>query len=430
MKISKILIIFITIIFLITTSISFTSSVRAFSTTTPNQLNGYIIRGVPYVSQQVVIYCEYAAIAMVLRYYDINISQIEILYDVGGAYSFGYKPNVKSIISYPLIRPPYTFRFWTDETGGGVDDYKFMANLYGLSLEYISPSRVHNREKCWKEYWEKLKEFIREDIPVVTGVDPTIWPPYLECINLSIFIPAIFADTHVIVVVGFNETNKTVCVNDPGTGYFDHPEKGIYRWIDLKTFKRAVRRVNWELRNYKYTMLVFKKFSQPLSKDIIKNLVHQRNIQKMKGIKSSYDRDIGKIFNYLGINGLEKLENDIKSEFIPRIPMIKLIAKWYPLSYPFHDVLRMMVNNFHWEYITKENVSHLLLSNKSTHIDGLLLKTESVYWHHLEELARELENVILYNNTAKAIEFSRPIIEEMADTIDSIIAVEQIISSK
>jgi len=398
--------------------------------------NSYVIKGVPYVGQEQLIYCEYASVETVLRYYGINATQTEILYFIGGAYSFGYKPKFTRTITTPLIRPPYKFRFWANEITGGTDDYKLMANFFGLSFDYIYPKTVVNHNRCWREYWKQVKNYVENDIPVITGLDPLAWSPYKELINLSLYVPKIFSyllsATHIVVVVGFNETNKTVCVNDPGTGYFDKPERGTYRWVNLSEFREAVSRINWELKEDRYEMLIFKKISDPLPENITYSFVHKRNIEKMKGVKSAYDQHfINKDFSKFGIDGLKALKNDFKSKFLFRIPAFKIFAKFYPLTYPFHDVLTEMRNRFYWTYFDKHSISQYLLNNShetSYHKrDAILLELESRCWNNLSIFAENLEEIILNNSFPKNLILSKPILTKMVDALDDIILIEELI---
>jgi hypothetical protein len=396
----------------------------------------HVIKGVPYVGQDAIIYCEYASVETVLKYYGLNTTQTEILYFIGGGYSFGYKPRFLRTITVPLIRPPYKFRFWANEITGGTDDYEIMANLLGLSFDYIYPKTVTNHNRCWREYWGQVKNYVKNDIPVITGVASLAWPPYKEIINLSVNLPKIFSyilpSTHMVVVVGFNETNKTVCVNDPGTGYFNKSEQGTYRWVNLSDFRTAVDRINWELKEDRYQMLIFKKISDPSPKNIIYDFVNKRNIKKMKGINSAYDQDfINKDFSEFGINGLKALKEDLRSKFLFRIPAFKLIAKFYPLSYPFYDVLTEMHSRFYWGYFDKHLISQYLLNNSDGALyhekNAILLELESKYWKNLSTFAVNLEEVVVNNSFPKALRLTKPILTKMIETIDDIIRIEEMI---
>ena len=215
MLLKKILIIAVLLFFSLssyTTALSFSVTKN---TTEIDDNEYHMIKGVPYVGQEEWHYCETSAIEMVFRYYGINLSQVAILYTSGGGYSAAYNPRLIPSLTPPFIRFPHKTRLWTAEVAGGPDDYKFLAQLYGLQCKYIFPDHVTNHEKCWDYYWEAVKSYVKQDIPVITGLDPTAWPLYKEAINLSFTLPRIFAGPHMVVVVGFNETNSTV----PGNSY-------------------------------------------------------------------------------------------------------------------------------------------------------------------------------------------------------------------
>lgn len=409
----------------------------AYAPSVKDDCEVHVIKNVPYVAQEELIYCEYAAVEMVLEYYGINTSQTEILYFVGGGYSMAYKPTIASILTPPAIHPPFKFRFCTDEICGGTEDYKFLADMLGLSFENIYPELVISHKRCWKEYWAQLKDYVKNDIPVITGLDPLVWPPYMELENITFWIPKIFGGHHIVVVIGFNETNQTVCVNDPVSGgkLYGKPEKGTYRWVNLSDFRSAVSRILWEMKETRYEMLIFKKVTEepPFPKEMLYDLAHKRNIDKMRGLKSAYDSDfMNENYYKFGINALETLKGDLKSKFLVRIPAFKLIAKFYPLTYPFHEVLREMKRYFDWESTNKKLISEYLLNNDNmspyNEKDGKLLRLEATYWKNLSESAEKLELAVVNNSILKAIVLSKPILNKMARTLDDVIVLEKIIA--
>jgi len=426
------------ILIIIITSISIfipNPSVTSFNIKGTDNSETHVIENVPLICQEESCYCEIASVEMVLRYYGLNISQTEILYDIGGAYSMGYKPKLKTAFTPPIIKTPHKFRFWTDETTGGTDDYKFLATLHGLSFENIYPKYITNHEKCWNEYWPKVKNYIKNDTPVVTGVDLFAWPPFLELINISFTIPRIFAHTHIIVVLGFNETNESVCIHDPYLGYLNNSQKqkGFYRWIDKNDFKKAVGRIKWELKQTQYQLLVFEKTSNnPIPEELAAELIHERNIEKMMGLKSAYDEDfLNKNFHLFGINALKELKKDLQNSFLIRIPLFRFIDRWYPFTYAFCNTLDMMKDFFMWESINKNHTSQYLLENinKSEHHEeeGLLLEIESKHWETLWHLASDLESTILKNLLIKAIKISKSILDRMISTLSDIIVIQNMV---
>ncbi len=428
MKLYKVIVYLITILIIFPNMVNLTNASQTVSNANNFENESYVIKNVSYVSQKEVIFCEFAAIETVLRYYGLNISQIELFYQIGGGFSMAYKPSFD--IKPPIIHPPHKFKFWTDETCGGTEDYNLFANLQGLSFEYLYPQRIINKEKTWSKYWENLKNYVKNDTPVVTGIDILAWPPYLEMQNISFILPAIFADSHVVTIIGFNESNSSVCVNDPASGIYGNPEQGTYRWVSKKTFKKAVSRIHSELKHYEYTMLIFKNISKPIPDDISANLTFQRNIQRMKGDKNAYDSDfVNPNFQKYGINALYELKKDLQDKFLLRLPFLRIISKLYPASYPFDDVLRIMKRNAHWESLCKTYISNYLQKNKDDckyyEKTAKLLKNESRYWENLSNQAMELEIAVKNYTFIKSRIFTKKALSKMTDTIDEIISIEK-----
>jgi len=273
---------------------------------------------------------------------------------------------------------------------------------------------------------------VKQDIPVITGLDPTAWPPYKEAINLSFTPPRIFAGPHIVVVVGFNETNATVCVNDPSMEFFNMTEKGIYHWASLDVFRYAVSRMKWEIKECRYQLLVFENSSdEPLPADLVAQLVHARNIQRTKGIAAAYDQDfINEIFKEYGIPALISFKNDLETIFIRRIPLHKFLMKTNPI-YAFNDPVKKLVKKCKIETENKLYISQYLRENKNVHPsyerDAILLEKESQYWQQLNLLSKELYDIVTYNTTLQAVQNSKPVITQMISLLDDVIVIKRMI---
>ena len=401
------------------------SSVRSANTENFNEKARYVVDGVPYTQKVKGLSCDYGPLEMVFRYYGINISKYEIFYFSGGGYSMGYGIPVKRFFEMPPRKPPYSFTCVGDLSVGGPDDYRFLANLFGLSFEIKRP-KGSNDKISWNRYWTEVKSIIINDTPIVTLVDPLAWPLYREKMNITKNF-LLSRSCCVIVIVGFNETNKTVCVNDQYVGY----TKGFYRWVKLEDFRTAVKRAYFELRPSGYSMYIIKKISTPLPNEIVYGIVHQRNIQKMKGIRSSYDgMYIQKNFKEFGIDALKALQKDFKTKFTRYMPIyyiLNKITKYFNISYPFH----IMSRYFHEEAKSKIIISELLMEREYMHSyhkkNAILLKTESMYWQDLSILSSKLRDVMARTTLVRFIEFSQPIIDEMIHKLDNIIDIEKMI---
>lgn len=396
-----------------------------------SSLGEHVIEDVPYFEQITDFYCAYASYEMVFKYHGINVSQIKILHDAGGGYSLAYDPALKRIIK-TQIYPSYKFYFQDSHVvGQGTDNLVFFASLYGCNLENNIPREKPNHVKSWINFWVKLKNCIDKDLPVFCGVDSNAWPLTMKLYDIPV-TPLFFKGGHSIVIVGYNEKNRTVCFNDPAAGLFNVSEQGTYGWVPIKDFRKAVRRVSWDLWNYSgYESVVIEKISDPLSADEMFKLAHERNIERMKGNISAYDRDfIARNFNTFGINGLKQLKQDFKNIFWMRIPFYRFSNKisWVPFDmigcYDTVSAIKHDVSGYLNE--TAKNLENETLIKNCNH-DSKLMENESIKFKELSNLTTNLKQVLLNNNIFKSLKESKPIIEDICNKIDEIILIEEAI---
>ncbi len=385
----------------------------------------HIIEDVPYVSQsRNDLYCNYACCAMLLQYYGINASLKEVLHNTGIGYSLSSRPRIFPTPSddfpYPIGFPRH-FRCWCgQETSLGEEDAEFLAHLYGLSCEYIYPKIVVDEKKCWSEYWERVKNYVLNDIPVSTNVDFTLLPYYINLFNLS---GKAYHFSHNIVIVGFDEMKGVVYYHDPLCKAYTKEEDGKYAEISIDVFRKAVYSVHWCIWNgweEGYTTLVFKKSGEPMPKEKAFEIAHKRNIERMKGNASAYDKQsCRENFKFFGINALKMLKKDFSLQnFLARLPFLILLKKFYiPLIIQSYDFLIM----------EKENISLYLKNadlNPVCQHDAVLLDEELECWEEIKELLERLNKTININ-PLKTIILCIPILENIKENIDKIIEIEE-----
>ena len=344
----------------------------------------HIIQGVPYVSQETDFFCSYACPTMVLKYYGINTTLSEVLFNSGIGYSLIYSiPSMKRFIISAL------------GSSNGFEDRAFLASLYGLSFEEAwLHNTLKNKNENWQQYWFKLKENISNDIPVITMVDPVFLSSIRNSISADLgisedfwnkfpnfiwdFVPCL--TNHVIVVVGFNETNNSICFNDPVTDLLGYPELGHYSWMNLSLFEEAMYRFSIKTK-LAYYIGVFKHSNNIINnKDEIFEKAYLKNIEKMKGNLSSYNKRVTENWNCtkLGVNALIQLNNDLDKGFNNRFKTIilfkfqtekYLIPIAYKLYFLFEKLIpsvfdmndfQSQINYFYQNKIEKEYISNYL----------------------------------------------------------------------
>jgi hypothetical protein len=304
--------------------------------------NYHIIENFPYVSQESNFYCTYACPTMILKYYGFETNLFEVLFNSGVGYSLIY--------SHPTLQ---RFLLSCIATSNWNSDRQFLAEIYGLSYE---ENRLYdesfNEEVLWKKYWIKIKKNIINQTPVITIADPIYLQSIRNCIKSELnitddlmekipdflwnFFPCFM--NHMIVIIGFNENNNTICFNDPSTEVFGFPEFGKYSWMNLTDFRDAMRSLSYNQPYYSYFVGIFKNISQnPLNKNDRFILSFNRNIERMKGNLSYYDNYIVNIWNCsnLGINSLKEFKKDISNNIYGKILTIflyKFITTYYLFS--------------------------------------------------------------------------------------------------
>lgn len=274
-----------------------TDQLTSDQTTTTKIKVSSLLEGVHYVSQETGFFCHYASCTMIFKYFNIDTSLREVLYFSGIGYS--------SLCQSPIFLGGYLL-------SQQPDDIEFLASLYGLSFSFWYPEidELSDEKQYWPEYWLRIKQNISNDIPIATGVDPMDHPSLQKQFDVSEDAWEKFQSmAHSIVIVGYNESNNTVCYFDPIAKYLGNAKYGIYAWMSINNFKEAVT----SNTGTKYLISSFKKTTDPLPKSEAFKKAHKRNIERLKGNFSAY----GGIFSKYGENFVFGISasNALKQDF-------------------------------------------------------------------------------------------------------------------
>ncbi len=405
----------------------------------------HFIEGVPYVGQTGP-YCYYASCTMIYKYYGINTNESEVLFTTGAGHS----------LAYPCTGPDAMKNSaWTRYPVAGYalsQESDFICSLYNLSFHEWKPdSNKLSETKIWDQYWLMVKENISNNVPVITCPAPTGLISSIRVIKNSINIPDKLLDFiltlfsgggHAIVVVGYNETNQSVCFNDPASALVGHPEYGTHAWMSLKNFSKLMK--FYSIRTFKKTS------SDPLNKTNIFEQAHQRNIQRMNGNASAYGTcifygDTAEKFNgILGINALKKFKEDLEPGFkhrfltfcqykkngIKRHRLTTLFELLIPKSFPkegWETIIDSKVNDRQFKEIIKDKqrVSQVLWNYSC--ISPVILEEAKLFDQEIENWTKLQE---CYSKFAKRGIFITILggfqtIKKMSEILDNIIEIEQ-----
>ena len=261
------------------------SSIEVSSASLPVNLEaglqeGHVINGVPYVAQTEVNYCPYACETMVFNSMGLNTSIDELLFYSGAGYRHLYRPDQR----LPQVD------LW--------GRFEFMQSLFGVTEQDWTP-QGHNlsADERWSQFYTRVKENITRDVPVITMVDPFSLPSLRNQFQCSDFIwKTMFAPGHhVIVVVGYNDTNQSICYNDPNAGFYGDGHLGTYAWMPLSMFRQAQERVGV------YFVITYVQTGTPLSKRDAFDVAFRSNIENLSGGSSGSGW-------YHGINASEQMK--------------------------------------------------------------------------------------------------------------------------
>ncbi len=409
-------IMFMMILTSILSGVSVSSSNLCQSFETNSDLpESYLIEGVPYVGQPTRYCCSFASLTMIVKYYGINTTIYEILHNSGIGYSFSYKRLL-------FEREPMAGAFLCQFPLNTMSHL----SLYGLKVDvknYLSIFAQESNEiseENWEKYWLKIKKCMVNDTPIITSVDPLLIPYYREKLNIT---NKDAHGGHAIVIVGYNETNETVCYNDPGPGIWDEEENGKYIFMSKELFRSTVE--NTTGSKYIVGIIENDTTKQPLSKEERFNISHKRNIQRMKGYIGAYLGCSFPIpFPFFGIKALNKFQKDFQPGVTRRVMTV----------YAFSKMKRIQVERFFiFMTLEKQDISCYLLDNEELSSvcrqNGLLLKNESYCWENLTRLALQLNEIGKNNSLLKTLFLSRSSTREMSKILKEIISIhEEIIS--
>ena len=380
----------------------------------------HLIKGVPYVGQETYYYCAYATPTMIFQYYGINTTLHEVLYYSGIGSSLLY---LKSILSVPQ------HVFWSSVLlSQSYSENSFLSTLYGLSFNYwIADQNIFEQNDSWQQYWSYVKENISQDIPVITGVDTYSIPHLRDHFNPP---DNTTHGGHAILLIGYNETNGTVCYNDPAPALWDDAVNGTYVYISQDILRSAVENTT----GTKYYIGTYQNDSDSSPLTIEKRLekVHERNILKMKGDNSVYP-DLGLLTSYyLGVKGLKMFRRDLRIGITHRMTTVRIYAKLIsdPTVLPslFDTIATEQLNASQYLLSIKDSLNDDNLKTLCDHDASLFIK-ESNSWKQMALLASDLNALGKTHRLLGTLLLSIPITLKMKKTLNEIISFENTIIS-
>lgn len=389
--------------------------------------DSHFIEGVPYYAQTGGYHCYYTCCAMVLNYFQRDTSMKEFLFYDGLGYKHRYYPNER-----------------LPDEGCYLGDFDFLIDVFNITGEWWYVSDGVSQDESWNLYYNKLKENISNDIPVITRVDPFSMPSLREQFRIPDTLwNALFpGGHHVVVIVGYNESNHTICYNDPNAGYYGDDRFGDHAWMSISDFRNGIEKTvkGWR----RYLIFTLKPNGNPLSKKEAFEITFSKNLEKLKGNISAYYNGYNPGYKYYGINASKKLKNDFSDENISETinlykqfggtgfnytfmeRMEKLFSVLSPNKPNIFDIFMVGRENA-FEYIAAEkNLVAGYLENSEFYPDisvnhSHLLREESEYWEELSDYYKVFLRKGMFLTKLRA----NIIMNKMEETMEKIILIEQ-----
>ncbi len=349
---------------------------------TPDFLEKYSIEGVPYVAQNGKYLCYYACLTMIFNFMGLNTSLEEMSFYGGVGYTHTYNseerlPNEGIYLNLDVVFEVFGI---TQHNWWLLDD-----NL--------------TKDEIWKQYYTMLKENITKDIPVVIGVNPFSLPSLRDQFNINDFIwDTLFPPGyHLIVVLGYNDTNQSICYNDPNAGFFGASCYGDHAWTSLNNFREAIEK---NKHSY-YSIYTYKQSNQPYPKKEAFEVALRKNIENLKG---------NSIYRHRGINASKMMLEDFlpgknKSQETSHLykeyggtgvknilitVMYKLFSVLYPQKVNIFDILMIGIEDpFKAIAIGKEHTAaylqHCPVQPNVCKNQSILLRQEAEKWNEISK---------------------------------------------
>lgn len=360
--------------------------------------NSHIIKGVPYISMETGRECELSSIAMLVNYLGKNYSLHELFYLIGAGHAISYIPprrlsNIISKCSPPTPWMGSTQCFWEE-------DWYFISNLLGMRCNISYIENYTDKETAWNQYWTRVKGYIKQDLPVYTQINMSKLSYYQHKEGF----PSKYNMCHAIVIVGYNESNNTVCYNDGEPGFEGHPEEGFYIYENLSNFRDAVITADestYVIYKKSFCTITLENVSKGLSKSVACEIAFVRNMAKMRGLKWAYDPIFLTENNIVGEKAVKAFKRDMKTwKVLLKIPMWQIMNKIAnkisgESNFPFNTSLEFLKIISEERSFASETMIKNCRSNRRILLSAYKLENESKKWNELLNMEKDFVNTIL-----------------------------------
>ncbi len=415
----------ILLIFLSVTS-SLTAITSAISNSPENRNawfpESHLITDVPYVAQTERNFCVYSCFTMVFNFMGLNTTLDEMLFYGGLGYTHSYNEEVR----HPNERI--------------YNRFDFLYHVYGVSEQsWRLTDQNLSEDDRWEQYYTKVKENVTNDFPILTGVDPFSLPSLRNQFKAGEFVwDSMFPSPgyHVILVIGYNDSNQSICYHDPNAGFYGNGNYGNYAWMSSADFRQAHEIID------DYFIIAFIQSSPPLSKTDAFEEAFRKNIENLTG---DFPEHWG--FHF-GINASKRMQLDFsagknQSQETSRLYrkyggtgwnytvdswMQRLCSRLDPAHPNIFDIIMAGKEDPFEDIAAGKNhaadfLEHCLIHQSLCENQSVLLRNESKYWHELSEYYTIFLRKGMFLSDLRAVY----ILSRMEAVVQDIIGIEETI---
>ena len=203
------------------------------------------VTAVPYVWQEINGFCMWAAVSMALQHAGVPLGLHELFVASGIGFSASYLRYEENMLFVPGAFYNQLDPLETLAKLYGLNTSIYMDSSTGLGMAFLELGVNLTSLSTWDEALNFLKQTIASGHTLVLWTDPYYLPHTDYDIVREIGLTsAISSSGHAILAVGYNDTDETVQVMDPGIGSFGegfgYPAEGSWYYnINQSSLRNA-----------------------------------------------------------------------------------------------------------------------------------------------------------------------------------------------
>ena len=270
------------------------------------------VTGIPYVWQEINGFCMWAAVSMALQHAGVPLDLHELFAASGIGFSASYLRYEENMLFVPGVFYRQLDPLETVTSFYGLNTSIYMDPSTELGMAFLELGTNFTALNTWDEAFRFLKQTIASGHPLVLWTEPYYLPhDSYDVVREMGLTSSISGSGHAILAVGYNKTDETVQVMDPGIGAFGedfgYPAEGSWYYsINQSSLRDAWSSMAYGAFLIKPGTSKVSGFTQQLATLII---------ERMRGERASYGPQEEQLFFWnFGSDAFRGLAYDLTAE--------------------------------------------------------------------------------------------------------------------